>query len=594
MTTPQPYGDPRSIRQLVLDATAVDGAAPGARGGQQRGRGRRRQPNSTNHTLPTPRQLQAVKAIGKRSRDNIRALYDAIMERLSFPSSHVRVCALEIYEVLFVRSCAFRRLACDRLDILLARAVLGELPSPPAYAEELRHRALRLLRKWNGEFGAVQPKLGLACRHLENLGIFDETDGGDGADAADGERGSREGAARTNNDANVVSPTVERAVEDFQSSVAQWHILVKELENARVVLESSKRPTVSTGIDADDDEAWEEVGEEGDLTDDVYVPLMESYREASSETIPQLQRIIAACRQMYTTGYNERVSNVLQEAIQLNASLVSACSAYERKLGDTVRRARKSHEKRNEQEKRVHDRAERDVSMQKRRDPRLQQPPVNPMQLIRDPTMPRDRPKAKTRDRSFVGETASNEHAHDTKKRSVLKKLAAVAPVVPVGGFAGVWDSDVQTTAVLGQAMEVTNHWGPVDVTKELPKDRLDALFLIDQTKIKYNEGDGPQGSGQQRQAPCLHPQTQQQRQQQRHQQRQSPLQPAPTQLTDRVEERRFNEQLLRRAALASGFGFIDNDNTSVDGSSTASERRGIQRKPLNVKESLTKKLKLN
>jgi len=589
-------GDNREVYELVCNATGVDGAT-NATGTL----------NVEAHQLPTARQLQAVKAIGKRSRDNVRSLYQAIMERMSFPSSHVRVCCLELIETLFGRSSAFRRLACDRLDIFMARAVLGELPSPPAYANELRHRALACLRRWNREFGAVQPKLGLACRHLENLGMFAEMDDGEDEEGGEGREGARDGAGRggPGDAGNVVSATVERAVEDFESSVAQWRILVKELENARVVLESSTRAnTTATGAARsggdDDDGGWEEVGEDEGLTEDVYVPLLESYREASSETIPKLQRIIAACRQMYTTGYNDRVSGVLRDAIALNAALVTACSAYELKLGDTVR---KQHAERKGSAERKQRTTQREAVKEERTTAREERrPAVNPMTLIRDPTMPRERPKASgsTATRasgSSARDGLSGLSAAEEKKRAVLEKLAAVAPVVPAGGFAGVWDSSAQTTAMLGQTMEVANHWGPVDVTKELPEDRLDALFLIDQTKIKYGGDKDDKGHRDKNEVrrgevaiiegarPPPH----------------LPPPPASANLVDRSDERRYNEQVLRRATLASGFGFIDRGDGlggTSDGDGTRHARAGHgnakRRQKLTVKQSLTKKLKLD
>ena len=608
------------IRQLLLEATAVDGAASGERPGAPGGRGR---PRFENHQLPTPRQLRAVKALGKRSKDSIREMYDVIMERLSYPSSHVRVCALEIYETLFARSSVFRRLGCDRLDAMVARTILGKLPSPAAYAEELQHRALGLIRRWNREFGAVQPKLGLACRYLDSLGMFadlpevddnrpasgntrhgsmaGEISGG----GTDGERVRDDGGRRQGDGTSNVSPAMERAVEEFQSSVSQWRILVTELENARVVLESSRRSHGNQGWtdhvveDGDGDgEMWEEVGEEGDLTDDVYVPLLESYREASSETIPKLQRIIGACREMYTSGFDARVSGVLQEAVELNAALVTACSAYEKRLGDTVRQAQ---EKKKQSEKPSgaggsgagDELTSREKASQKRHHP-SPMPSINPMKLIRDPTMPRERPRPRKARPDGIPD-ASTDNARDRNKDSVLKKLAAVAPVVPASGFAGVWDSNAPTTAVLGQTMEVANHWGPVDVTKELPKDRLDALFLIDQTKIKY--GTDHAGGGQTRSTDLnASAGTSSRREPSRPQSTSEPdtlvTALASSRLKDRNEERCFNEEVLRRANAATEFGFISRPSEHGLGANSDPSQRQNKRK-LRVKESLTKKLKL-
>ena len=330
----------------------------------------------------------------------------------------------------------------------------------------------------------------------------------------------------------------------------------------------------------------EEVGEEGDLTDDVYVPLLESYREASSETIPKLQRIMGVCREMYTTGYDARVSDVLQQAIELNAALVTACSEYERKLGDTVRLAQ-TNKKSNHGTSNCPiggKGAERGEEAPEPRDGARQRsdnavpPRINPMKLIRDPTMPRDRP-ASCRKQPVKSE-ADTSDGHDPEKRSVLRKLAAVAPIVPAGGFASVWDSHAPTTAVLGQTMEVSNHWGPVDVTKELPKDRLDALFLIDQTKVKFK---GDQGGGREAAPP---PEEARQDHRRENHGRSGAPDIASARLTDRNEERRFNEEVLRQASASTGFGFIGGSNE--EGSGNRSTKRTLR-----IKESLTKKLRL-
>mmetsp|Transcript_817 Transcript_817/g.2219 ORF Transcript_817/g.2219 Transcript_817/m.2219 type:complete len:256 (+) Transcript_817:1954-2721(+) len=225
----------------------------------------------------------------------------------------------------------------------------------------------------------------------------------------------------------------------------------------------------------------------------------------------------------------------------------------------------------------------------RRRSDGVARPPINPMQLIRDPTMPRDRPPERKKKRPCKLEPGTGE-GNDPQKRSVLEKLAAVAPIVPASGFASVWDSHAPTTAVLGQTMEVSNHWGPVDVTKELPKDRLDALFLIDQTKVKFKGERGREAS-----APPSQGMRQTHPSQNRNRNENSTTNSttngvagiASARLTDRNEERRFNEEVLRQATAATEFGFISrpSDDGRVD---------DANRKPrLRIKESLTKKLRL-
>jgi hypothetical protein len=560
--------DKESIRQLVIDATAVDAA------------------KRSNHQLPTARQLQAIKAIGKRSNENIRAIFEAIMERLSSGSCHVRVCAMEIYQVLFERSSVFRRLGCDRLDKLMQRTITGKLPGPDTYEKELRSISVRLLRRWSCEYGMAQPKLGLACRHLHGLGFIE----GESTSVSNPPEDDYDGRSH-------VSSEMERAVEEFASCAAQWRILVKELENARIVLESTgksnltKKDTIQLK-EQDSDEEWEEVGEEGDLTDDVYVPLLESYREASSETIPKLQNIINACREMYTSGFDSRVSNTIQEAVELNASLVTACAAYERKLGNTIRQKQglnrsagqgaKSDTARQQEEDERESPMDRVPTMKP--DPAKSCTSVNPMLLIRDPTMPKKRLSTSGGLKSGCDKVERQNNLKNKSKSSVLARLAEVAPVVPVGGFAGVWDSNAP--AVYGQTMEVANHWGPVDVTKELPKDRLDALFLIDQSKIKYNSPAGDptktknMGKGDAVPLRC------------KEIEQKSPNHHIPSsRLTDRKEERRFNEQMLRDANVAAGFGFIRQSGPSQSSARESRISRGGR--TLSVNERLSKKLKI-
>lgn len=51
------------------------------------------------------------------------------------------------------------------------------------------------------------------------------------------------------------------------------------------------------------------------------------------------------------------------------------------------------------------------------------------------------------------------------------------APVIPGGSHLAYWDSDKAGAMVDSRALEISNHWGPVDAQAELPAERLSELF---------------------------------------------------------------------------------------------------------------------
>lgn len=65
--------------------------------------------------------------------------------------------------------------------------------------------------------------------------------------------------------------------------------------------------------------------------------------------------------------------------------------------------------------------------------------------------------------------------SEDTRKR-----LVARAPVLPAGPYVRVWDTDGNGPLFMSNhGMELSNHWGPVDVHTQMPKDREEELFLL-------------------------------------------------------------------------------------------------------------------
>ncbi|KAI3433941.1 hypothetical protein D9Q98_003743 [Chlorella vulgaris] len=62
---------------------------------------------------------------------------------------------------------------------------------------------------------------------------------------------------------------------------------------------------------------------------------------------------------------------------------------------------------------------------------------------------------------------------------ALRQKLVAQAPVLPSGTHTLYWDSKSAPSYVSGHGLEVGNHWGPVDVHRELPQERVDEMFMI-------------------------------------------------------------------------------------------------------------------
>ncbi|KAK9825982.1 hypothetical protein WJX74_003112 [Apatococcus lobatus] len=60
---------------------------------------------------------------------------------------------------------------------------------------------------------------------------------------------------------------------------------------------------------------------------------------------------------------------------------------------------------------------------------------------------------------------------------SIKEQLLKQAPVIPGGSHLAYWDSDKAGAMVDSRALEISNHWGPVDAQAELPAERLSELF---------------------------------------------------------------------------------------------------------------------
>jgi hypothetical protein len=449
---------------------------------------------TSGDSVPLQR-LQAVKRVGRQSETNIRILFECILEKLKSKNNKVRTCALELWKSLFEKSSLFRRLGCQKMDLFVNYVVMCRQGNQDYDGDEtvrqLRHDGLVSLQQWNEAYGDLLPRIRLTYRYLKSLPeiqfphIVPDRPSNDVGVSSDGNIGGDD-----------VPEDVVNAIQEFTVRSDHWKILLKELENAQAVLRNiapvgppdqesynvfARKETTQA---MSDEEEWEDVPvqesrnkEEGEAVgSDVRLQLLDSYREVTCHTLPMIRSIMEKCKDHIE---HRVVSAVMKEAIDMNALMTGACAEYERKLGASARRALSNEQL--ERKERENGRRSTPVA-----GPSVARGQVNPMQRIKDPTAPRLTRSAKKLDAGSIrGRIRSDESKSD---RKILEKLAKKAPVVPTSGFERIWDSDAPPVYSGSHAMEVSNHWGSVDVHHELPKDRLDALFLIDQSKIRYKE----------------------------------------------------------------------------------------------------------
>ncbi|PRW58637.1 UV-stimulated scaffold A-like protein [Chlorella sorokiniana] len=252
-----------------------------------------------------------------------------------------------------------------------------------------------------------------------------------------------------------------------------------------------------------------------------------------------------------------------------------------------------------------------------------------------DPTMAQRRPAVQLSSPQQQQQQQSTGQAAAARRSSSLpeevrKKLAAQAPVLPTGPHTLFWDSKSVPTFVSGHGLEVSNHWGPVDVHQELPPERVDELFMLPMPGSRPSAaGQGGQAArrpGQQqaeRERERLRQQREAQRaaEQQEQQQQQgdqagtsaaAQLAPWPSQQGNaaaagggpegraakrarRAEERAYNEAVISGALsdelLARQLADADAAAAQAGGQRTNGGRRGRQAKKISVKSRLAQKL---
>eukprot|EP00890_Picochlorum_soloecismus_P002590 jgi/Picsp_1/3331/NSC_06170-R1_protein len=462
------------------------------------------------------RDIQMVKRVGKQSNKNIKLLYALLLQRLHANNSQVRICCLELWRILFERSELFRQLACmkfdDFLDLVTGYRSKGRLPDPKESAKELQRQGILLLQSWHEKYSIKYPRIALALRHLKGLPFisFPEVspsqshriEGGEfrsiiqqGLDdngMGDRQEHRQSGRSRMQDQNHLLD-----AVERFQTNRSHYRSLSKQIENIRSMIggyNNSNNDTMVArdGANANEEMEWEDVDDVGNVKkektfdSDVIRSMFESYSEASSKCIPELQSIISVCAVYHE---EQEAQATLRDAVLLNSSLSAACVALERDLGKSFFDSQ-SHPARFNPPK-IDKHKLNEARHKSNRTSPLVKPP------IRDPTVAQRTPRTEISHemghqhhsgRNEKGETVRKTDT-STEKGQVLKKLAQVAPVVPFGAYTRVWDSDGPPVYASSHSMEVSNHWGPVDAHQQLPKDRMEDLFLVDQAQIVYKQG---------------------------------------------------------------------------------------------------------
>ena len=336
------------------------------------------------------------------------------------------------------------------------------------------------LKRWHQRYAEVLPRLRIAYRYIESLGLMDPPQIVSVVPERVESRREQAAEGTPTPDATAISQELRAAIAEFQSNVLRWKGLVEELKNAHSILDG-KAPTGEAapvppeeGDVSEDD--WEDVQDGGNNVLETYgVHLLDAYKEATGQAIPRLQSIVRTCQRHVGSA---EADSVLREAADINSDIVAICTQYQETLSDGELRS-------------AFDGAQGASSSRQTAEqqggPTASLLSHNPMRMIKDPTAPRDRATNKSKEQKGKTQTCRRR----SSDKAVLEKLAKVAPVVASSGFARVWDSNAPPIYAGSHVMEVSNHWGPVDVHQELPKDRLDALFLVDQSNIQYTKHPG-------------------------------------------------------------------------------------------------------
>lgn len=242
--------------------------------------------------------------------------------------------------------------------------------------------------------------------------------------------------------------------------------------------------------------------------------LTDSYKSISATALPQLQNALRVMMRADVgdpgSARHARREQLLRTATDLKSQLMGAKERYDARHLDVIAmvqaQARRMHQRSLKQQVTGDDHGDDDKEKALPACDATTAPrdDDNPYRYIRDPTLShkpgpytvqlQKHSTTSTALRATTSTTIHHKKSLSSKETaipstvgvpnqqsipdSVKKSLISKAPILPVGAFARVWDSDAPPVYMNNTGMEVSNHWGPVDVHQEMPSYRVDELFL--------------------------------------------------------------------------------------------------------------------
>ena len=425
------------------------------------------------------------------------------------------------------------------LALVLGFRTNEPLPTPIEAATRLRQRALELIEEWQAMYGSRHPQVALGYSYIKVTLRYEFPQLDARREAAEASQRDQEARAQQLAQQRYHRlldewPSQSAESHSLLRQFAEAFTLLEQTNNPGI-----EDPTINGdefNVDAEEIGAgvdWEDVGEvENDhggvdepheglaayaaaeddpLTtappiedansalDPVIEELYGVYKLICNQALPQVQEalriVVRAEIGIPGEAQHRQRELLLRAATTLKSELAAAKERFEGAHLDLAALAHAQARRREDRE------ATAAAVVENRKNEQIQQPlippnkPINPYDYIRDPAAPlgpsltaaitsrkprSTTPKAPTALPPIHQSTNTNTTS-SSLPASVRASLASRAPVLPAGAFVRVWDSG--TTAIPqyvtgGNALEVSNHWGPVDVHQELPRERIEELFL--------------------------------------------------------------------------------------------------------------------
>lgn len=386
----------------------------------------------------------------------------------------VRLLALELFEELYARSQTFKRLVAHNfrefLELVVGFRVDKPLPPPSRAAVELRTKALRLVVHWVKTSKYSQIIHGYDYLEKTLKLTFPEIDRRLATQEAE-QRAQQQRARRL-------------AHENYEILQGEWEEKMQEYKSLLVQLSNCLGMWVGETLGSDEEE-WEDVGanvpvhnvEDDEELEAVLENAASLYKLISTRALPTLQSWMRVLGEVDLgepgTVAFARGAGYLRAVTELRTSLSAGIQQFEVLGLDLTSLVQKQKHKLkgdggiSSPEPKAQD-AFGDSSGGKEHN----LPVSNPYHKFEDPTAAKQR-KPAGRDCIKQAEKMSS-----SLPEHVRLSLAEKAPVLPAGPYTTFWDTDSAPRYVSTHGLEISNHWGPVDVHQELPKERVEEMYL--------------------------------------------------------------------------------------------------------------------